>query len=196
MIIYKAENKVNGKIYIGQTVKSLKKRIAEHLRSNVGIFPRALRKFGPQNFDFSIVETCENQKNLNEREMYWIGFLNCKSPNGYNLTDGGENPPSQLGAKRSEETIAKLKGNKNALGAIRSIETRAKMGAAKVGNKHTLGRNQTDQEKKRRANVMRGRKLSAEHREKLSKAAMARMMVYPMPWERGKKIKVALMATT
>ena len=53
MIIYKAINQVNGKIYIGQTVGSLKKRIKDHIydsKRHDYYFARALRKYGEENF--------------------------------------------------------------------------------------------------------------------------------------------------
>lgn len=191
MIIYKAKNKVNGKIYVGQTVGSLRKRITEHLRSNIGLFCRALRKYGIECFEFQIIENCESRKTLNEREIYWIDFFKCKNPNGYNITDGGENPPSQIGRKRTKESIFKMQGNRNAFGAVRSQETRAKIAAAKIGNKHSAGCKRTDETKMKMSIAKKGKSLSLEHRRKCSEAAKIRMNFYPMPWEREKIINVA-----
>ncbi|MDD5538722.1 MAG: GIY-YIG nuclease family protein [Candidatus Omnitrophica bacterium] len=182
MIIYKAINKINGKIYIGQTVGSLGKRITEHCRSSVGFFSRALRKYGREGFDFEIIENCESRKELSEREIYWIGFFGCKYPVGYNLTDGGENPPSQKGRKRTEETKRKLKGKRGPRGCKRSEETRAKMAAAKIGNAHSLGCKRTDETKEKMRVAMTGKTLSLEQRRKCSAAATIRMQKYPMPW--------------
>lgn len=182
MIIYKVTNKINGKIYIGQTVNSLKKRISEHVRSNVGYFSKALKKYGKQGFDFSIIETCETKTMLNEREIYWIGYCNSIFPNGYNLTSGGERPPSQKGVKRSAETMEKLRGNKNALGVVRSYETKEKMAAAKIGNQYSLGRKRSEETKRKMSLTKKGRCLSDKHKMALSIAAKQRMTKYPMPW--------------
>ena len=182
MIIYKATNKTTGKVYIGKTVGSLGKRITEHFRSTVGLFPRALRKYGRDGFSFEVIETCGALDGLNEREIHWISFFGCKCPVGYNLTDGGENPPSQLGRKRTDDTKRKLKGKKGPLGCKRSIETRAKMAVTKIGNKNALGHKQTDEEKKKKSIAMKGRVLTVEHKKRLSEAARVRILKYPMPW--------------
>lgn len=187
MIIYKATNKINGKIYIGQTVNSLKKRISEHTRSNIGYFSRAIKKYGKQAFDFSIIEVCETKTMLNEREVYWIDYFSSIFPNGYNLTHGGEQPPSQKGVKRSEETIKKLRGNKNALGAIRSLETKLKISESSKGHKRHLGLKRSEETKRKMSLVRRGMRFSEEHKKKLSEAAKRRMLIYPMPWAINKK---------
>jgi group I intron endonuclease len=116
MIIYKIENKINGKIYIGQTKKDLYERISNHLKpsnraSRIG---NALRKYGLQSFNISIIDETDLKEILNEKERYWIKFYDCKSPNGYNFTDGGEGsgghvspmkgrPSPTKGVRKSEE---------------------------------------------------------------------------------------------
>jgi group I intron endonuclease len=102
LIIYKAQNKINGKIYIGMTVYSLKRRMAFHLRAKTGIFPAALRKYGRQNFEVESVAWCEDREQLAFLERFYIEFFNSKVPNGYNITDGGNG--GMLGVKQSEET--------------------------------------------------------------------------------------------
>ena len=105
MIIYKAVNKINGKIYVGQTVMALERRIAAHLCAKTGIFPAALRKYGIQSFEFSVIDASETQASLKEKEVYWIKFYGCKVPKGYNITDGGNG--GMLGYKASDETRKK-----------------------------------------------------------------------------------------
>ena len=88
-VIYKITNKLNGKPYIGQTTQKLKVRFRAHRRENTYI-GRAMLKYGIENFMIEVVEECDTPEQLNEREIFWIAFFNCKRPNGYNLTDGGE----------------------------------------------------------------------------------------------------------
>lgn len=191
MVIYKATNKKNGKIYIGQTIRPLKTRIACHFISNIGLFSRALRKYGTDGFDFEIIEKCLSKEELNQREIYWISFFGCVSPCGYNLTQGGENPPSQLGKKRSAETKAKLKGRAGPKkGCVRSKETREKMAISKIGNKHSLGFKMSDESKLKKSIAMKGRVFSEEHKKKLSEAAKKRMKGHPMPWAADKRRQV------
>lgn len=196
MIIYKATNKINGKIYIGQTVRTLGARISDHFRSTVGRFPRALRKYGLDNFDFSVVESCESKEVMNERERYWISFFSSNGSEGYNLTEGGENPPSQKGVKRSEETKLKLRGLRNSLGTKRSDEMKNRLAEAMAGNKNSFGHKRSDETKEKMSISAKKRIISTEGRKKLSVAAKARMQFYPMPWEREKKSTVASRATT
>ncbi|MBQ7704233.1 MAG: GIY-YIG nuclease family protein [Selenomonadaceae bacterium] len=101
--IYKYTNLINGKIYIGQTTQKLSRRMSKHRnsKSTSGI-DGALKKYGEENFKIEVVEKCPVEQ-LGEREIYWIAFYDCKSPKGYNLTDGGDgllNP--------SQETLERL----------------------------------------------------------------------------------------
>lgn len=125
MIIYKATNMINGKIYIGQTVRPLKERIHNHYKSDHGYFPKALRKYGLDNFQFTILETLDSREMLDIREVYWINYCGCKWPNGYNLTNGGE---GNSGYVVSEETRAKKLAGFTA-------EVRAKIAEAGRGRK-------------------------------------------------------------
>lgn len=101
LIIYKIQNNINDKVYIGQTVRELDVRLNEHLRSNSSISGRAMRKYGMDNFTIEIIDNAENMKDLNKKEIYWIEYYNSISPNGYNLTIGGE---GTMGYEHTEET--------------------------------------------------------------------------------------------
>ena len=95
--IYKIQNLVNGKIYIGQSV-NIEKRWSTHrsaLENNYHYnihLQSAWKKYGEENFKFSIVEKC-NIDQLNQREIYWIAKFDSYE-NGYNLTPGGGNTES------------------------------------------------------------------------------------------------------
>lgn len=105
MIIYKATNNFNKKIYVGQTVKSLQHRWANHCKkSKVGCraIHSAIQKYGKENFTLEIIDTASSLEELNKKEAYWIAKLNCISPNGYNLRTGGNN------SFPSEETIKRM----------------------------------------------------------------------------------------
>jgi len=93
MYIYKISNKINGKVYIGQTARSsINNRFARHLsdlRKNKHhsiLLQRAWNKYGESSFEFSIIQQAPEDTDLNELEIYWIAKLNSNNPNhGYNI---------------------------------------------------------------------------------------------------------------
>lgn len=94
MLIYLVTNKINGRMYIGQTVKSLRRRSLQHIndainkRNNMYLC-RALRKYSPDNFDWEIIhDGITNIDDLNKLEIFYIGYYNTFE-NGYNLNIGG-----------------------------------------------------------------------------------------------------------
>ena len=96
--IYKIENLVNGKVYIGQSV-DIYARWVDHKKEsqpkgklNYPLY-RAFRKYGVEHFSFEILEKCSEDE-LNDRERYFIEFyrsyIKWENSNGYNQTLGGE----------------------------------------------------------------------------------------------------------
>lgn len=92
--IYKYENKINHKIYIGQT-NSIERRKSEHLYGHsysTSLIERAIKKYGIHNFIFDIIEKTVD---YNEREKYWIEYYSSYKPYGYNVCKGGGYLPNQ-----------------------------------------------------------------------------------------------------
>jgi len=175
MIIYKAQNKINSKIYIGITIKSLNERIYRHSRFSGQPFGNALRKYGIQSFDISVIDSALLKEIAYEKEIYWIKFYNSRVPNGYNLTDGGEGCHGSL----SEETRKKMseakKGKPNGrLGKHHSEETKIKMSKAQKGKKLSEEAKRKIGEANKRRNAKppsaKGKHWSEETRMKISKA--------------------------
>lgn len=109
--IYKIENTINHKIYIGQS-KHIRERWCEHkkeLKRNTHkniYLQRAWNKYGPSVFVHEILELCDETQ-LDERECYYINLYETfDSDKGYNLTSGGGRRK-----KYSIETREKLKIN-------------------------------------------------------------------------------------
>lgn len=167
MIIYKVRNKINGKCYIGQTVRSLDERMYWHIYSArtgpTSFIHRALRKYGIQSFECSVIDVADSKESLTEKEIYWIQILNTKIPNGYNMTDGGIGGANNKGKPHSKETIRKMselkKGNSNPFfGKHHSEKIKEKMSMARKGNQYGLGHKHTEEFKKQRAEAWRGDK--------------------------------------
>lgn len=140
MIIYKVTNLVNGKVYIGLTIRTLKVRKLEHLNntnnsSNNVVFHRAIHKYGEDNFKWEVIDTAETTDELKSKEICWIqyynSFINAENSNGYNMTLGGE---GTLGRKMSDGHKQKL--SECHKGKIISIEQRKKLSELNKGSKH------------------------------------------------------------
>ena len=98
--IYKFQNKINNKVYIGQTRRNYKIRYNEHIRSaskQLDTCPihLAIQKYGIQHFEFSILDTIDEitkeelVNKLNNLEIKYISEYSSLVPNGYNVEKGG-----------------------------------------------------------------------------------------------------------
>ena len=91
-LIYKCTSP-SGKSYIGLTTQGLKNRIQQHVyNSKKGSnlpFHQAIRKYGIENFNITILEDNIQDKILPEKEKYYISLYDSYY-NGYNCTLGGE----------------------------------------------------------------------------------------------------------
>ena len=68
-IVYQATNRLNGHRYIGFTTQGLEKRQGQHLKDARGKrrvmrFQRALLKYGPENFEFSVMADFQDDEEL------------------------------------------------------------------------------------------------------------------------------------
>ena len=87
--IYKITNKINGKVYIGQTIRTAEQRLKEHLySSNNRHLSNALRKYGIENFILEVLESNVEEKDLDALEIKYIAQYNSQVT-GYNETSGG-----------------------------------------------------------------------------------------------------------
>lgn len=84
--IYKIENKINGKIYIGQSVH-IERRWMEHCKPSASsVISDAIKKYGKDNFTFEILEECSIE-DLDAKEEKYIHKFDCLVPKGYNVSD-------------------------------------------------------------------------------------------------------------
>ena len=90
--IYKIENKLNNKIYIGQSL-DIDLRIKQHKEAlQISLnswYPLARKESNSINdFEFTILQICKPEE-LDELEAYWIKYYNSYE-NGYNKTENGQ----------------------------------------------------------------------------------------------------------
>ncbi len=110
MIIYKITNTINNKVYIGQSIKTLKERIADYRKEYLyrkgyeRPIIRAMRKYGFEYFKFeTLVNDIKSQEEMDELEIQKIlEFNSLIDHNGYNLKKGGQ------GGKHHESTKKKI----------------------------------------------------------------------------------------
>jgi group I intron endonuclease len=154
--IYIFQNKLNNKIYVGQTV-DFERRVKTHFKNAKGnhknlYFYGALRKHGFENFNYFVIEDLSSFEEMNEAEKFWIEYFRSWDKNfGYNLTFGGEGsiPNSATREKMRQAKLGKpnpnMQGEKHPLYGV-------------IGEKHHRFGTQHTEEAKRKiseANVGR-----------------------------------------
>jgi len=85
MVIYEIINTVNNKRYIGKD----KHNNPNYFGSGV-LINKAIQKYGKDKFIKIILEYCDSESHMAEREKYWIEITNAqKSKQYYNIGEGG-----------------------------------------------------------------------------------------------------------
>jgi group I intron endonuclease len=174
MIIYKVTNKINGKVYIGQTTKSLDSRRKRHEWEYKNYcFPNALRKYGKENFIWEVLEHCDSKEELDEMEFHYIKQYNTLSPLGYNLTLGGE---GVVGNKCSEESRRKMSIAHTGIKMPPfSEEHKRKISESHIGNKNpNFGKKMPEHNKIILIAINKGKIISEETRKRMSAATKNR----------------------
>lgn len=117
-IIYKLQNKLNGKVYIGKTKRGLNRRLKEHIsnRNSCRYLKNAIQKYGFDTFEFVILGQAKDEQELCNLEREFILKFNSISPNGYNLV-----LETDQGRMFHPETLKKI--SKNVQGTIRTRKT-------------------------------------------------------------------------
>ena len=180
MIIYMVRNKINNKVYFGQTRRSFNARYKynfpqythnKHIRNSI-------EKYGWENFEvIEEFDRAETQEELNKLENLYIKMWQTYKPkHGYNKTLGGET------CVFTDETVEKLRnirkgkflGEENPFyGRSHTEETKRilseKMKGRFVGEKSPCyGKKMSEEFKERLRQANLGRKASEETKKKMS----------------------------
>lgn len=187
--VYKHTNKINGKVYIGQTGQTPENRWLEG-KGYIGCthFYNAIQKYGWDNFEHEIVYNCLSFEEANNYEKELIELYDStNSEKGYNLMTGGvKSRPCEITRQRMSES---RKGEKNPFyGKKLSKEHKEKL------RKSHLGKKLSEETKKKISEGNKGKVFSEETRKKLSEANKGRTGVWKgkhLPEETRKKISEA-----
>lgn len=118
MIVYKATNRINNKVYVGQYNGELvERRWAQHVREadrgGARYLCRAIRKYGAENFMVEVLHHANSKKELDAMETFFIILHQSHtSENGYNLTLGGEGSVGWIPKKETRELWSKQRTGK------------------------------------------------------------------------------------
>lgn len=93
-IIYRIINLINGKIYIGRTRRTIKKRWMEHKKPSATscfYLSNAIQKYGSDSFLVEEIDRADSEEELNQLEKQWIDFYQSNKKHiGYNIRGGGD----------------------------------------------------------------------------------------------------------
>lgn len=176
-VIYRITNKENGRVYIGKTERSFRRRYgakwwdAKHNRA----LKADLDIYGKDAFAVDIFAHDLDPKELTKIEEFLIFSNDSLHPNGYNLMKASFGPEkiseetralmskAQLGRKHSEEAKKKISAANKGFarggpqkGTPKSKEHRAKLAASQLGRK----RNQISRKKTGKINSTKARRVS------------------------------------
>jgi len=121
--IYETTNLINGKKYRGCHKTQL---LNDGYLGSGKLLVRAIKKYGKTNFSREIIEFCESEASMYEREKIYVDENFVNSDNTYNLRCGG------FGGRMTEE-IRKIVSQK--LKVPKTIETRQRMSQSQTGRK-------------------------------------------------------------
>lgn len=141
--IYKIENLVNGKIYIGQSIH-IERRWQEHCQNSTqSLIAKAIRKYGKENFSFQILQETSDITELNALEASYIYQYNSLVPNGYNVVAVDEQEHHQFNCYNYEVFLKIIDDIKNSNLSFQEIANLYEIDLSMVyylnrGDYHTL----------------------------------------------------------
>lgn len=110
----------NQKAYIGKTKKGIEHRVKQHVSNAINnrgkspLVENAIRKYGSQNITYEVLGIKDSEDELSSLEIELIAKHNTLSPNGYNLTSGGDgNSTKHTDEFKLQKSLSMRKNCKN-----------------------------------------------------------------------------------
>lgn len=193
--IYQIKNRINKKIYIGQTIRPIHKRIYEYksaFKFNKCYNPyllSAFNKYGWDSFEFTLLDTASTLDELNNKEIFYIKkFDSTNKKIGYNIEVGGRNSiPSTETLKKM--STSRLNRKQNEVWINKRITPAGSDEAKKYGKRKTeeekkmisenspkywLGKKRDEETKKKISKTKKERGLSDKQKKLLYKKVFVR----------------------
>ncbi len=171
MIVYKATNLINKKVYIGKTVRTLSHAKARHHQrakfqwkyGTYGHFYSAIRKYGFESFKWQIIYRGSSDAEIQDAERRLIAELKANSNRyGYNMTPGGDGGAGKVLSKEQKKKLSDAFSGEN------------NPQAGKFGKDHpAYGHRKTAAQRKRISEAHKGKKFTDSHKKAISAARKA-----------------------
>lgn len=129
-LIYKITNLITNKLYVGKHITT---NINDKYMGSGQVLKQSYKKHGVNNFIKEIIEECENERIMNEREIFWISELNTFLPNGYNINTGGNGGDNFTYNPNKELIRLKMIEHKRNNPQIVTEETKRKISESRKG---------------------------------------------------------------
>ena len=177
--IYKIRNLLNSKVYIGQSLNINNRFRVHKFKSNKNQkhpLYSSIRKYGIENFEFTILEEVPDVSKLDNKEQYWLNYYKSyNSLYGYNLrTDCISN----RGFKHTKETKEKMSLSKKGI----KRKPLSKEHKLKLSESHT-GKKQTKETIQKRIDSRKGYVCSDKTKRKIGLANKGKLS-----YRKGKKL--------
>jgi group I intron endonuclease len=170
--VYQITCRSNEKIYVGSTVRSFKKRIAQHLQAftkenNSPYLQQVWNKYGAENFEFQILELCETKEDVLSCEQRWIDLLNpelniCRiagSRQGVPSPNKGKKGLFCHTQKHKDKLSARMKGKSFGVGNCSWLNKPSP----------NLGKTCSQETRTKISSTLTGRPLSEAHKQSLKR---------------------------
>jgi group I intron endonuclease len=128
----------SGKRYIGQTKRSLNKRISEHAKCSGSciLLENAIKKYGIQSFLIECIFDNLKDELLDEYEVKCVEIFDTLEPAGYNIRVGGGSGSTHSVESKQRMRESKLGSKNHNFGKPRSESCKLAISNAKSGENH------------------------------------------------------------